>query len=157
MLYAMKEIPLTQGRVAVVDDDDFQYLMQWKWCAHKYRHGYRAVRSTNPGTEMMHRVILAAQKGEQVDHADGNGLNNVRSNIRLATHAQNMQNSRRSPCSSGFKGARKHGKKWESRIRVNGKQIYLGLFKSPELARSVYRKAAMHFHGEFAQLDYRKE
>lgn len=91
----MKTIELTQGQVTLVDDEDYEWLNQWKWYANKAPYGFYAMRHSlkiegRPRDDIsMHRIIIMAQKGEQVDHKDGNRLNNCRSNLRLATVSQN--------------------------------------------------------------------
>ncbi len=94
----MKEIILTQGQVALVDDEDFEYLNQWKWHAQRITssdHLWYAKTVMDGCPVMMHRVLLLPSHGWSVDHIDGDGLNNRRANLRLATHQQNMMNSRR--------------------------------------------------------------
>ncbi len=87
----MKEIPLTQGKVALVDDEDYEYLTQWKWCYNRY-----AVRCIGPKNHRqriaMHQVILNPPEGLETDHIDRNKLNNQRSNLRAVTRSENMQN-----------------------------------------------------------------
>ena len=103
---------------------------------------------------LMHRLIMNAQATEDVDHRDGNGLNNRRKNLRPATVSQNLGNMRRlrSDCSSGFKGVtyiRKLGK-WQARIQFQGKRTVLGCFATKELAAQAYDEAAKRIFGEFA-------
>src|SRR5581483_10784361 len=97
----MKKIPLTQGKIALVDDADFEWLSQWKWCAQKSftREVWYAVSHiSNPAPPprqrrlIMHRLIVGAALGGEVDHRDGDGLNNQRFNLRQADHAGNMRN-----------------------------------------------------------------
>lgn len=155
----MKEIPLTQGEVAVVDDDDFQWLSQFKW--HVERQGRMSYASRCPkygkSPIYMHREILGAIPDDLVtDHKDCNGLNNRRSNLRLATRAQNVRNKRKlSNNTSGFKGVSWRGrdKRWRATIMVNYKHIELGLFKTKEDAAKAYRDAASRLHLEFARYE----
>jgi hypothetical protein len=88
----MREIFLTQDKIALVDDEDFEYLNQWKWCANKGSNTFYAMRS---GGIMMHRVLLNLSFGDKrvVDHIDRNGLNNQRKNIRVVTCSENYRNS----------------------------------------------------------------
>lgn len=94
----MKTIPLTQGQVALVDDEDYEYLMQWKWCAAWNGNTYYAFRGGKKehGKKRqmikMHRDLLDTPRGLEVDHLNGNGLDNRRCNIRNCTHKENMQN-----------------------------------------------------------------
>ncbi len=149
----MKEILLTQGKVAIVDDEDFEWLNQWKWCAKKGPNTSYAKRATQL---YMHRLILSAEKGMFVDHINGNGLDNRRENLRVCTHAENMRNSKLSiKNTSGYKGVYwcKKRSLWIANIQNNGKVKNLGGFKIKELAARAYNEAAHNFHGEFARLN----
>lgn len=158
----MKTITLTQGKVALVDDEDFDRLNRHKWYARKYalknRMTWYAVRNLTvaPGkqtTLQMHREIAAVAGICQTDHRDGNGLNNQRENLRPATRRQNQQNQRKRPdCSSRFKGVcwNEESRKWQANIRVNGYKRYLGLFEVEEDAADAYDEAATRLFGEFA-------
>ncbi len=100
----------------------------------------------------MHRQLLCAGKGEEVDHIDGNGLNNQRSNLRIATRAQNAHNTRRPKTNtSGHKGVywSKCAKSWCAMICSNGKRKYLGLFDNVDEAGKAYEMEARLNHGEF--------
>jgi hypothetical protein len=103
----------------------------------------------------MHRLILRVDANTQVDHRDGNGLNNTRGNLRPATHAQNQHNSRlRKDNQSGFKGVHRQGNRWVARIRVDGEQKHLGSFRTPEEAARAYDAAALRLRGEYARLNF---
>lgn len=155
-----KIILLSQGKQAIVDAEDYDFLMQWKWSAGKSTSGnFYATRSIyEPGSKtsvLMHRVILGSPAGLQVDHRDGNGLNNTRSNLRLATPAQNNRNRRRSSVNrSGFKGVCWHRerRKWRAQITINNKSVHLGYFSSREEAANTYKNAAIETYGEFARM-----
>ena len=154
----MKQIQLTQGQFALVDDCDHEYLSQFKWCAAKYRGKFYAVRG-RPSVRM-HRVVAerAGMKIEdlEVDHDDHNGLNNVRSNLRPATTSQNQWNrALQKDNTSGFKGVCWHqrSRKWQARIRVNGKLVYLGYHDDKIDAARAYNEAAIKYFGEFAYLN----
>jgi len=139
----MKEIPLTQGKVALVDDEDFEYLNASKWCAARNSRTFYAKRALlRTKTIFMHRVVLAPQKGMIIDHIDGNGLNNQRSNLRIVNVRENSRN-RHHEKSSTFPGvswdARR--KKWQAWIWINGKNVWLGRFTDEISAASAYRKA----------------
>ena len=158
----MKKIPLTQGKFALVDDADFEWLNQHKWYAHKSGSYYtlyatRKVCLDNHKRikEKMHRIILGLQPGDkqQCDHIDRNGLNNQRSNLRICTVAQNQQNSKkRRGCTSKYKGVHWHSdiEKWHSSIWVNKKSIHLGYFDLETDAGLAYNNAAPKHFRNFA-------
>lgn len=158
----MKQIPLTQGHFANVDDVDFEALSKFKWYMTilggiKYAARSSRVGECSPRTViLMHRVIMGNPDTLDVDHKDRNGLNNLRSNLRVASRMKNMMNAKlRSDNTVGLKGVsfnRKKGK-FISQIYVNGKHCYLGSFKTPEDAHLAYREAALKFHGEFARFE----
>jgi hypothetical protein len=159
----MKEIKLTKGLVALVDDEDYEYLSKWKWCAarqHGNRRGIYAVRATytklaggaKRGLMRMHRQILGENDMKMhVDHVDGNGLNNQRSNLRICTPSENLRNR---PAAignkTGLKGISqdKHGK-FVASLKVNGEFIYVGYFTTINEAIPEYNKASEKHHGEF--------
>jgi len=160
-----REIPLSQGKVALVDDEDYTYLSQWKWHAHRSAAGIWYARragmtTTVPSgwtTALLHNVIMQPTAGYEIDHEDGDGLNNQRSNLRIATHTQNMANKRLT-CNntSGYKGVslvRKSGK-WKAQINIDGKRTYLGVFDDPVAAARAYDEAATEQFGEFAYLNF---
>lgn len=152
----MKQIPLTQGKFAIVDDEDYEFLSQWKW---HISHGYalRSDLSSYPKkTISMHRVITGTTGNQLVDHIDRNGLNNQKSNLRIVTRTQNGMNRKsHSGSSSKYKGVSwyKAGKKWEAFITYNKKRKFLGRFKSEIEAAEAYNIAATKFHGEYALLN----
>jgi HNH endonuclease len=135
----MKQIVLTQGKVALVDDEDFAWLSRWKWYAAKHIHTYYAERRNGEGKMRMHVAILKDQLGDTgvVDHRDGDGLNNQRNNLRVTTHRGNMQNRK---CHRGGKlvGTQLHNKRWRSRIVLNGKRIIVGTFNTEQEAYDAY-------------------
>lgn len=157
----MKEIPLTQGLVALVDDGDYQLVSPYKWYARKERNTYYSLRNSEPingkrRTILMHRVIMDAPPGMEVDHRDGNGLNNVRANLRLATSQQNGLNKRvRKDSKSGVKGVYwvQRSRLWKASIRIDNQRIALGYFPTAELAHKAYAEAAVKYHGEFARVE----
>lgn len=156
----MKQIPLTQGYVALVDDKDFKRINRFKWYAWKHRDTFYALRGDTDvrGKRIiiyMHRAVLNCAKGEQADHRDGNGLNNRRKNLRLATNTQNRCNSkRRVDNRSGFKGVEilSNGR-FRARIKISGKEHALGCFSTAQEAHMAYCRAATELHGEFARFE----
>src|SRR3990167_7117239 len=156
----MKTIELTQGEVAIVDDADYDYLSQWNWSLYRKtgRRSYYAQRSMplpdgRKTTIQMHRHILSAPIGVQIDHVNGNGLDNQRCNLRLCTHAENRRNmDAYRNCTSGYKGVHWHRqrKKWRAVINYQKKSISLGLYKNKEEAAIAYDEAAKKYFGKFA-------
>jgi hypothetical protein len=153
-------VPLTRGFVAQIDADDMDKVVGYNWFAVVQKHGAYAVRRVagvkGRGSKVsMHRTILQVGEHEQVDHIDLNGLNNCKANLRVATPMQNTWNRRRSAANtSGLKGVcwNKASKKWQSQIRVKGKNKYLGLFETSNLAHLAYCEAAKLLHGQFARI-----
>lgn len=157
---SMKIIPLTQGKVALVDDQDYEELAKHNWFAHRRDYLFYATRNGRIDGKRkmisMHRVILNADENQDVDHRDRNGLNNTRKNLRLATCSQNQGNARRrADNTSGFKGVQIHPQRksimWHARISLNGKRRSLGCFNTPEEAHAAYCAAATHHRREFAR------
>ena len=162
----MKAIPLTQGKEALVDDCDYEYLMQWKWQFHQEgnrRTGYAARRETigeKCNRVYMHRLVVARSgamaDGKQVDHVDGDGLNNCRSNLRPSTTSQNHANRRvNRNNTSGFKGVswNRQAGKFEAHITVLRRKAHLKYFDDPRDAARAYNDAVLKHFGEFACLN----
>lgn len=156
-----KQVPLTQGKFALVDDEDFEWLSQHKW--HLSQHGYAArgkhegYPKKTVGILFMHRVILNAPSGTEVDHINGNRLDNRRSNLRLCTRRQNLQNSRkRDNSSSLYKGVYfdKSRNKWQAYIDGPHGRIHLGRFSQETDAARAYDEKAKEVFGEFARLNF---
>jgi hypothetical protein len=150
----MKTIPLTKGKVAIVDDEDFEALSAHKWYAIKGGTRFYAVRSSGKPTKIkMHRAIMQPRDGMDIDHISGDGLDNRRENLRVATRSQNMMNvGVRKNNNLGVKGVRLHQGKYEARIQINGRLKYLGRFPAIPEAAAAYAAAAQIHHGEFARV-----
>jgi hypothetical protein len=147
----MKAIPLTQGQVAVVDDDDFLWLTKWKWCAAWYSdtksfYAMRMERAKNGKWRSisMHRQILGLEHGDkrQVDHINHKTLDNRRDNLRTVNHAENQWNQR---IRSGYSWQRKT-RKFQAQIQINKKKKHLGYFDTPEQAKEAYLAAKARYH-----------
>jgi hypothetical protein len=150
------EIPLTQNQTAMIDDEDFELVSQFKWCAwwNKNTKSFYAVNNTRKATLYMHRLIMGAQKGEQVDHIHHLTLDNRKSELRLCTPSQNQCNRRlNANNTSGYKGVSwsNQRQKWVAEIWVGGKKKNIGRYATPELAHEAYCQAALELHGEFAR------
>ena len=158
-----KLIPLTQGKFALVDDEDFERLSKFKWSASKKRDGgYMAVRHSprpNRHTILMHRQIMNCPQGMDVDHIDHNQLDNRKAKLRICTHTQNLQNSLSHKGSkSRFKGVcwHKGSHKWQALIRTDSHRIHLGYFASEIEAAKTYDAVAIKYFREFASLNFPK-
>ena len=154
----MKKIELTQGQFALVDDEDFKYLNQWKWCACKKTNGFIAVSNIilngRRKSIKMHRVLMNTPPKMEVDHIDHNQLNNQKYNLRNCTHKQNLFNKR----SFGlikYKGVSFRGKYIRARININNHEIHLGYFQTQELAAIAYDNAARCYFGKYANLNFK--
>jgi len=158
----MKEIKLTRGLKAKVDDQDYEWLNQWKWSARKSGNTFYATRhsKTVNGKRhdiIMHRLILNVPKGMQTDHADTDGLNNQRYNIRVCTQRENAQNRKRYKGSaSQYKGVHWNlkTKKWHAHIRFNGKLLYISYHDTEEAAARAYDTKAIELFGDFARTNF---
>lgn len=155
-----RKIPLTQGQFALVDAADYDWLNQWKWMATlSCSNTYYAVRSTADSTGVkkqrtvsMSRMIMGYPAGKFVDHKNHNTLDNRRCNLRIADKFQNGYNRKKNVNNtSGYKGVYKNPRGgWMARIKARNETVYLGTFKTPEIAHQAYVAAAQLRHGEFA-------
>jgi len=155
----MKKIKLTQGQYCLLDDIDFEWFNQWKWYAKKQGIKWKVARNiTNKigkqDTVLLHRILMNCPSGKEVDHIDGNPLNNQRKNLRLCTKKENRQNKGMSKNNkSGYKGVTLRRNVYEVYIRKNNKHLYIGSSKDKQEASRMYNKVAKEVFGEFAKLD----
>lgn len=153
----MKTIYLNTGELTFVDDEDFAFINQWRWAENK--GGYAQRGSSVNGkkvTVLMHRVIMGAKKGQSIDHVNGDGFDNRKVNLRIATQSQNMHNRKMGKNNtSGYKGVSwsEQAKKWRAMICHNRKPLSLGMFNSAREAAIAYNHAATELFGEFAKLN----
>lgn len=160
----MKQIKLTQGQYALVDDEDYEDLNKQNWCV-AYTNVYRAVgysKRVNGERTTIHmsRVIMNAKKGEMVDHRNHNTLDNRKNNLRICTNSQNQMNSLpQENGASKYKGVhwRKNRKHWMARIMVSGKEMYIGSFDNEISACHAYDEKAKELFGKFAYLNFEGE
>lgn len=158
----------------MVDDSDYESISAFRWHIAGIRKDrpnetpklYAAKCAWVAGKTkivLMHREIINAPCGVSVDHVDGNGLNNCRSNLRLATQSQNLANMRPTPHSSRYKGVffnrqpATHRSPWWARIKYQGRNIHIGVFQSERAAAVAYNEYALRLHGEFARLNTLEE
>lgn len=161
----MKEIPVTQKDFilfALVDDWNYDRLMQHKWHPMKGQKTWYATRRENGKHIYMHREILNPPKGIETDHRNGNGLDNQENNLRIATHSQNIMNSVHKLGKTGYRGIwynpNQTGKKYiRAAIRVNNITINLGNFKTEIDAAKAYDSAALLYFGEFARTNFKQD
>jgi hypothetical protein len=159
----MKEIKLTRNKVALVDDEDFDYLNQFKWCVRKRKnstiyYAFRSKRIAGKKTVIhMHRVILGLEDpGIICDHKDHNGLNNQKYNLREANYSQNNSNrTSRKNSSSKYLGVswNKQQGKWHAQIKKGLLRIHLGYFECEIEAAKAYNLKAAEIHGEYSNLN----
>jgi len=170
----VKKIKLTQGKEALVDDDDYEMLMEHKWFANKAGKNHYAITSLPTQLDgerkrsKMHRAIMKPLQGLEVDHINGDTLDNRKENLRVCTHQQNQANrSLGKDNTSGYKGIcykkknkdmiNEHAKPWEVRINFNNKKVYVGAYKTAEAAARAYDRKTIELNGEFANLNFPEE
>lgn len=164
----MKEIPLTQGQVALVDDADYDWLSKYNWHLKRDKshtcYAERCINTPQGWRKMrMHREIMNAPKGMEIDHKDHNGLNNQRENLRICTRSQNSFNQRSitSPSKrSKYRGVTLNNtlhNKWTAYIRNNGTYLSLGTFASEIEAALAFDAMAIQTRGEFAATNFPRQ
>lgn len=152
------EIPLTQGKVAIISPEDEHWVREFRWTAQRNSSGIWYARARILGwTVLLHRAIMGLPDHLVIDHINDNGLDNRRENLRLCTPRQNAIN-RRGAGPSGYKGVYRaknmRHRPWVASIRIDGQRTYLGAFTAPEDAARAYDAAALEHHGEFARLNF---
>lgn len=157
----MKEIELTRGKIALVDDADFVWLSHYDWFLAGRSGGKLSYAETHvtaidgrQQTIQMHRVVAGCPPEFIVDHIDCDGLNNQRSNLRICTHAQNLANRRKHVGASQFKGVQRADGRWRARIGAGPNRVSLGAFDNEVDAAKAYDRAARDLYGEYARLNF---
>jgi len=154
----MKKIELSQGKYALVDNEDFNMLDKHKWYANKNGNTFYAVRESKKveGKKMkiyMHRIIAKTLNNMETDHIDRDGLNNQRKNLRVCSHSENLINrTMLKSNTSGYRGISwsKLSKKWRAVISINKRYINLGSFVKIEEAYNAYCEASLKYHRDFS-------
>jgi hypothetical protein len=152
-----KEIKLKNGLTVLVDDEDYPILSQWNWCCVSNNKKYVKTNFSENGKQKpvyMHRFIMQAPKGMDVDHINGNPLDNRKENLRVCTHSENKRNTKKfKNNTTGYKGVSIKKDKFQVKISHDYKQVHIGLFNTVEEAVKAYNEAALKYHGEFARLN----
>ena len=158
----VKKIKLSQDKITLVDDEDYEWLSQYNWHLYTRKKSETIYANTNiyinnkRTTKKLHNLLINPSKGFEVDHIDRDGLNNQKENLRIVTRSQNCINrSKFRNTTSKFKGVTWHkdNKKWLAQIRLNKKKYYLGEFINEIDAAKAYNKAAKKLHNRYAVLN----
>lgn len=158
----MKLLPLSRGLFSIVDDDDFEFLSQWKWFAFKASGSKRlfyAIRTDYSNKKILyaHKLLLGAKPGMVIDHINGNSLDNRRANLRHCSIKENVRNQApRVGFTSKYKGVawRADRSKWTAYICPDRKKLNLGVFRSEHNAAYAYDKAALKHFGQYARINF---
>lgn len=158
----MKEIKLSNGDVAFIDNEDYSKVIDYRWylkknkgknCRYAIAYSYKG---NKQNILRMHRIIMNASIDEEIDHINGNGLDNRKENLRKVSHWQNVMNTKIGKNNTtGFKGVCKIKDKWVSRIQFNKKKIYIGCFNNKIEAAKAYDIKAKEIFGEYANLNFK--
>lgn len=157
----MKKIPLTKGKYALVDEEDYDYLSKWKWCCDSKGYGFRTEKRSETGRQKrrgvyIHREVMSNPKGLQIDHINGDTLDNRKSNLRLASHSENMRNRKlQKNNTTGYKGVwfNKKRNRYIATIRINGQSRTIKSAETAEEAAEAYNERATEIYGNFARLN----
>lgn len=157
----MKTIPLTRGKFALVDDEDYEVLNQSKWCLDSNGYAARCIWEDQKRKRIyMHRVVVKAPKGMFTDHINGDRTDNQKANLRIVTHHQNNFNRRKFPrWTSRYKGVMHksksaRGKLWVSSIKFKKKTRRIGAFDIEHHAALAYDLWAKHLYGKLARTNF---
>lgn len=156
---------LSKGKITIIDSIDYELLSKYKWhICHDYAVTNRKAIDANGHLKRrliyLHKFIINPPKGMEVDHINGNKLDNRRCNLRIATRSQNQINTKKiSGCTSKYRGVSWHksAKKWRAQIQINGKKIPIGIFIDEIDAALAYNKKAIEYFGEFPRLNIIEE
>jgi hypothetical protein len=153
----MKEIKLSKGAIAIVDDEDYGVLSKHKWSLSENPSAHRvrkyAVRMSGGKFIKMHRLLMNPPHGFVVDHINGNGLDNRRCNLRVCSQRENSSNSENKR-NGPYRGIGRMRNSWQAFIGINYKKVHLGTFKTPEEAAMAYDKASRSRDGKFARTNF---
>lgn len=164
----MKEIILTKGKIALVSDEDFEYVNQWKWCTHVGKSGFYAKRNIHfpkdeNGKRLQKTIFMHSIIGNRIgiigiiDHKDRNPLNNTRDNLRSSSNSQNGANRKsKRNSTSQYLGVHLQSKynKWIASMTYEKKIVYIGCYSKEEEAAKAYDEKAKELHGNFANLNF---
>lgn len=152
---SMKEIPLTRGKVAIVDDCDYEELSTHRWLCTEHGYVRRSMKKSEGDYNRkvyMHRQVSGAREQEIIDHINGDKLDNRRCNLRICTQAQNVLNARVSKNNKlGIKGVSFRANRYEAKVFHNGKNVFYRRFKTLEEAKAAYDHHSKLHHGEFSR------
>lgn len=155
----MKIIKLSKGQETFIDDEDYHLVSGYNWCCLQYAGKHYAVSNTKGKQVRLHRIILGVLPHQQVDHINGNGLNNLRSNLRICEPSDNYKNRKLGKNNTtGYKGvipvlSKKGVVKFQAAIYVNNKKKHLGTYDTAKDAAKAYNAGAIQYHGDFACLN----
>lgn len=160
----MKRIKLTQNKYALVDDEDYEQINQYKWQIHYvgrncYARGNLQKVNREWKKQYMHRLIMNCPEELQIDHINHNGIDNRKRNLRICTQSQNNRSQRswQKKTSSKYKGVcwNNYSGKWKTQIRLNNKEIHIGYYANEINAALAYDKKAEELFGKFAYLNFK--